>query len=101
MLCENSTHFVNGRDMFTGYPEGYAQIQLGMGCFWGADCWNETHKDRPKTARARRDGDCNYRVMKGGSWVTHGYQMRAAARIRYVKDYRYDDYGFRLARTLE
>jgi formylglycine-generating enzyme required for sulfatase activity len=68
---------------------------------WVADCWNETHKDRPKTARARRDGDCNFRVMKGGSWVTHGYQMRAAARIRYVKDYRYDDYGFRLARTLE
>ena len=37
MLCENSTHIVNGRDMFTGYPEGYAQIQLGMGCFWGAE----------------------------------------------------------------
>ena len=49
---------------------------------------------------ARKDGDCDYRIMKGGSWVTHGYQMRAAARVRYVTDYRYDDYGMRLARTL-
>lgn len=68
---------------------------------WVQDCWNENHVGRPEKGVARTDGDCNYRVMKGGSWVTHGYQTRAAARIRYVKDYRYDDYGFRLARTLK
>jgi len=38
--------------------------------------------------------------MRGGSWVTHGYQMRASKRLRYTTDYRYDDYGFRVARTL-
>ena len=37
MLCDNSTHFVNGRDMFSGYPDGAQEIQLGMGCFWGAE----------------------------------------------------------------
>ena len=67
---------------------------------WVEDCWNENHSGADGTGQARRDGDCKYRVMKGGSWVTHGYQMRAAARVRYVTDYRYDDYGFRLARTL-
>jgi formylglycine-generating enzyme required for sulfatase activity len=68
---------------------------------WVEDCWNVDHTAASGRADARRDGDCDYRVMKGGSWVTHGYQMRAAARVRYVTDYRYDDYGFRLARTLD
>ena len=36
-LCETSTHFVNGKDMFTGFPDGLEQVQLGMGCFWGAE----------------------------------------------------------------
>ena len=37
MLTENPAHYVNGRDMFSGYPDGFEQIQLGMGCFWGAE----------------------------------------------------------------
>lgn len=67
---------------------------------WVEDCWNENHDGAVGDGSARKDGDCKFRIMKGGSWVTHGYQMRAAARVRYVTDYRYDDYGMRLARTL-
>jgi len=67
---------------------------------WVEDCWNPDHSAAPGTGEARKDGDCEYRVMKGGSWVTHGYQMRASKRLRYTQDYRYDDYGFRIARTL-
>lgn len=67
---------------------------------WVEDCWNENHNDAIADGSPRKDGDCKFRVMKGGSWVTHGYQTRAAARIRYVTDYRYDDYGIRIARTL-
>lgn len=36
-LCENLQHFVNGKNMLEGYPDGFEQIQLGMGCFWGAE----------------------------------------------------------------
>ena len=36
-LCSNSAHFVNGKEMFTGFPDGMEQVQLGMGCFWGAE----------------------------------------------------------------
>ena len=36
-LCETTTHFVNGKEMFTGFPDGTEQVQLGMGCFWGAE----------------------------------------------------------------
>ncbi len=37
MLCSNPIHFVNGQDMFGGYPDGFEHVQLGMGCFWGAE----------------------------------------------------------------
>ena len=30
-------HFVNGHLMGPPYPEGYLQLLLGMGCFWGAE----------------------------------------------------------------
>lgn len=36
-LCETTSHYVNGQDMFAGFPEGSQQLQLGMGCFWGAE----------------------------------------------------------------
>jgi len=31
------SHFVNGRPLQGGVPEGAADIYLGMGCFWGAE----------------------------------------------------------------
>ena len=67
---------------------------------WVEDCWNPNHSGAPANGKARKDGDCKFRIMRGGSWVTHGYQMRASKRLRYTTDYRYDDYGFRVARTL-
>ncbi len=30
-------HFVNGHSMRPPYPDGYAKILFGMGCFWGAE----------------------------------------------------------------
>ena len=67
---------------------------------WVSDCYVAGHAGNPGDGSARTDGDCKARIIRGGSWVTHGYQMRAAKRLRYTTDYRYDDFGFRLARTL-
>ena len=35
-------HFVSGRPLKGPYPEGFEQIVLGLGCFWGAErmLWN-------------------------------------------------------------
>ena len=30
-------HYVNGRPIAPPFPEGLEQVQLGMGCFWGAE----------------------------------------------------------------
>ena len=67
---------------------------------WTADCWNESHQGAPNDGSARKDGDCKFRLMKGGSWVSHAYQVRTASRTRYTTDFGYEDYGFRIARTL-
>jgi len=37
MLCSNPIHYVNNQDMFNSYPVGSEQVQLGLGCFWGAE----------------------------------------------------------------
>ena len=31
------THFITGRDLKIGVPEGMQEIMLGMGCFWGVE----------------------------------------------------------------
>lgn len=65
-----------------------------------SDCYVAGHAGNPGDGSPRRDGNCDARIIRGGSWVTHGYQMRAAKRLRYTMDHRYDDFGFRLARTI-
>jgi peptide-methionine (S)-S-oxide reductase len=30
-------HFVNGQPLVGPFPDGFQQIQFGMGCFWGAE----------------------------------------------------------------
>jgi peptide-methionine (S)-S-oxide reductase len=37
MLATVQTHHVNGANMFGNYPDGFEQVQFGMGCFWGAE----------------------------------------------------------------
>ncbi len=46
---------------------------------WTADCWNDSHKGAPGDERARTDGDCNLRVMRGGSF----YYFSKVARSSY------------------
>lgn len=36
-LAEPGDHAVNGRPLAGPYPEGMAELVVGMGCFWGAE----------------------------------------------------------------
>lgn len=36
-ILEHLTHAVNGTSIFAPFPEGLASLQLGLGCFWGAE----------------------------------------------------------------
>ena len=108
---------LNGEFPYGGAPKGrYLKKTVPVGSYaanafgvhdihgnvyeWVSDCYAKSHAGNPANGQRRTDGNCQRRIIRGGSWVTHGYQMRAAKRLSYTMDYRYDDFGFRLARTI-
>ena len=68
---------------------------------WVEDCWNGTYGGAPRDGSAwTSNGDCRWRVMRGGSWANASTSLRSARRAA-MWDRRRDDYsGFRVARTL-
>ena len=67
---------------------------------WLSDCWNETYNGAPTDGSANAGGDCGQRSLRGGSWSSNPTILRAARRLRRSAGNRYNNYGFRLARTL-
>ena len=67
---------------------------------WVQDCWNGRYQGAPADGSAWTSGDCEKRVLRGGSrFIIPGY-LRAAYRFRLTSGIRYDFIGFRVARTL-
>ncbi len=73
---------------------------LGNVMEWVADCWNDSYDGAPPDATPRLRGDCARRVLRGGSWISHAWQLRAASRIGYAANSRSPNMGFRVARTI-
>jgi formylglycine-generating enzyme required for sulfatase activity len=73
---------------------------LGNVWEWVEDCWNEFHIRRPLDGTPWRTGDCERRVLRGGSWCDPPRLIRTAARNRNAAEFRCNDYGFRVARDL-
>lgn len=67
---------------------------------WVEDCWNGSYESAPSDGSAWTTSDCTVRVLRGGSWVNDPWILRSANRNWDGTDYRYDDFGFRVARTL-
>ncbi len=67
---------------------------------WTQDCNNSTYDLTPTNGAANSTGSCEYRVIRGGSWVSAPRVLRSANRDRNKPTFRYDDIGFRLSRTL-
>ena len=65
---------------------------------WVQDCWNETYAGAPGDGSARQDGDCDLRVVRGGSWDSSSRNLRSAYRHRHTRTFRFNFLGFRLAR---
>jgi formylglycine-generating enzyme required for sulfatase activity len=86
-------------DNFTANPWGLFNVH-GNVWEWTEDCWNESNQGNPGNGSARATGDCSWRVLRGGSWISYPRYLRAATRIGLPSDFRYRDIGFRLARTL-
>lgn len=67
---------------------------------WCDDCWTETYTGAPQDGSASTAGDCNERVMRGGSWNNYPWYLRSANRSRETMNVRTNYLGFRVAKTL-
>lgn len=70
---------------------------------WVEDCWHENYRGAPADGRAWGEeggGDCQQRVLRGGSWMSGPAGVRSAHRGRVSLSLRDIIYGFRVARDL-
>ncbi len=68
---------------------------------WCEDVWHESYDGAPDDGSAWLSGSqSGLRVRRGGSWSDYPRDLRSAYRFRISSDYRLDDIGFRLSRTL-
>ena len=74
---------------------------LGNVWEWVEDCWNEFYIGAPDDGSPWREGRCDARVLRGGSWCDPPRLVRAAARNRNDTRFRCNDYSFRVALSLE
>lgn len=86
-------------DRFEGNPWGLYNVH-GNVWEWVQDCWHDSLEMAPSTGLAwEQNCDEASRVVRGGSWFNHPWNVRSASRNRYQPDTRRFDIGFRLART--
>ncbi|MGI9406444.1 MAG: SUMF1/EgtB/PvdO family nonheme iron enzyme, partial [Hyphomicrobiaceae bacterium] len=106
---DNSNNLVGGRSglyrgrtvevgTFSANPFGLHEMH-GNVLEWVEDCWNRNHTGAPGDGSAR-GGNCERRVLRGGSWYHEPGFSRSAARISFPKQSRLNIAGLRVARTL-
>ena len=66
---------------------------------WVEDCWNASYAGAPSDGKAWVSGDCDWRVLRGGSWIDAPRNLRSASRNRLTTGNRNLGNGFRVART--
>jgi len=66
---------------------------------WILDCWSDTYRNAPNSGIADTSGDCDRRVVRGGSWFDGADAVRATARTEDAVGARSSTRGFRVART--
>jgi formylglycine-generating enzyme required for sulfatase activity len=69
---------------------------------WVEDCGHDSYAEegRPDDGSAWVSGDCGQRVLRGSSWDLTPQSLRSAFRLPTLTDFRLNQFGFRVARTL-
>jgi formylglycine-generating enzyme required for sulfatase activity len=68
---------------------------------WVEDCWHDDYTAKhPTDGAAWLEGNCNGRVVRGGSWEDSQSELRSAARTGGEKTDRFYTDGLRIARSL-
>lgn len=66
---------------------------------WTQDCWNPNHAGAPTTQAPREQGECESRVMRGGSWFNVYLNLRSGFRLRFDAALQSSSFGMRVARS--
>jgi formylglycine-generating enzyme required for sulfatase activity len=64
---------------------------------WVEDCFHDNYSGAPTDGSAWTTGNCNGRVLRGGSWDEGSTSLRSAARGLGIMEFRSETVGFRLA----
>ncbi len=65
---------------------------------WVEDCSNYSYVGALSDGSAWTSGDCDYRVLRGGSWLSGPRSLRSANRNRGTSVNRFSYFGFRVVR---
>ena len=85
----------------TFLPNGFGLHEVhGNVWEWTQDCWNEDYAGAPSDSRARETGECEQRVLRGGSWGDVPWLLRSADRGKSEPGIRGPRIGFRVARAI-
>ena len=68
---------------------------------WVEDCWNTSHKNAPKNGTARIEGNCKYRVLRGGSFYYYSKVAKSFYRAKNPPGVKNYWLGFRVLRELD
>jgi formylglycine-generating enzyme required for sulfatase activity len=68
---------------------------------WVEDCWDDSYENAPSDGTARTKAQCKWGVLRGGSWRDPPRTLRAASRTPGSPGLHSDNFGFRIARTLQ
>ena len=65
---------------------------------WVQDCYHATYRGAPADGSAWQDASCDWRVLRGGSFVSPAKDLRSAFRDGFGPEYWVQGVGFRCAR---
>ncbi len=68
---------------------------------WVKDCWHENYQNAPSDHEVWEGGDCTFRAVRGGAYISPQQSIRSAKRDKLKSDAGYDHVGIRLARDLD
>lgn len=75
---------------------------LGNVAEWTQDCWHDHYNNAPNDGSAwleKRGGDCDFRVIRGSSWLHSPRSLRSAHRDWAPTNVAVNLLGFRIARS--